>query len=310
MHKTRMASGQKDAKVILVRFLMGTLTILEGSGVWYGQRHGWRQDRVARSCRSLTLFLVAAAPALALAGTDPASAAAAGGGRVMREPAVQGLAAHACGAAEGARPAAAGRVMLASDPRDVPPPLPGTTAPPPPPPSEPAMFFIERDGQPEGPLSRKQLQDRIVGGQVTPTTQVWRRGMAAWQPAGQVEELRSAFYATPPPVPPERLLARYMVGVWEQAARQAGVVVVTAIRFEADGSYAGVQRTQSLSVNHPPLTLPVSGQWRVQRIDETRFSLTMTPRDGGFPQTITLARIDENSVRNEEAGTIARRIGR
>ncbi|MFI5843235.1 SPFH domain-containing protein [Catenuloplanes sp. NPDC051500] len=72
--------------------------------------------------------------------------------------------------------------------RPTPPPLPGTAA----------DWFVGVDGQQQGPFDVAGLT-----GKVTRETLVWRAGLAAWVPAGQVPELASLFAATPPPLPPQ-----------------------------------------------------------------------------------------------------------
>jgi hypothetical protein len=47
-----------------------------------------------------------------------------------------------------------------------------------------------------------ELFQRARDGRLLPTTLVWRAGMTGWLPAGEVEELRTAFPASPPPLPP------------------------------------------------------------------------------------------------------------
>lgn len=73
----------------------------------------------------------------------------------------------------------------------MPPPVPGVV-----------KFFIANNGQQQGPYEMPMLGQLIKGGQVNQQTLVWREGMAAWTPAGQVAELSSLFGSVPPPVPP------------------------------------------------------------------------------------------------------------
>ena len=74
----------------------------------------------------------------------------------------------------------------------MPPPVPGVV-----------KFFIANNGQQQGPYEMPMLGQMIKGGQVNQQTLVWREGMAAWSPAGQVPELATLFGAVPPPVPPQ-----------------------------------------------------------------------------------------------------------
>jgi membrane protease subunit (stomatin/prohibitin family) len=77
----------------------------------------------------------------------------------------------------------------------------GATAPPPVP--QPTMFFVAVNGQQAGPFPVDQLQAQVTGGQLTRDSLVWKNGMAAWTPAGDVPELQSLFAAVPPPLPPQ-----------------------------------------------------------------------------------------------------------
>src|SRR5581483_10988538 len=63
-------------------------------------------------------------------------------------------------------------------------------------------YYIANDGLQRGPLEKHQL---LAAG-LRADTLVWSEGMADWQPAHQVQELREvlggARAATPPPPPP------------------------------------------------------------------------------------------------------------
>jgi membrane protease subunit (stomatin/prohibitin family) len=77
-------------------------------------------------------------------------------------------------------------------------------APPPPTPPPIAVWFVYAGGQQHGPFAAQQLQQMAAQGQVNQQSQVWRQGMAAWVPAGQVPELSPLFQtaaAAPPPPP-------------------------------------------------------------------------------------------------------------
>jgi membrane protease subunit (stomatin/prohibitin family) len=68
-----------------------------------------------------------------------------------------------------------------------PPPLPGH-----------ASYFVALNGQQSGPFGMDALRQSGL----TPETLVWKQGMAAWTPAGQVDELAPLFAASgPPPLP-------------------------------------------------------------------------------------------------------------
>lgn len=71
----------------------------------------------------------------------------------------------------------------------------------PPPVPQAAAFHVAINGQQTGPFGMDQLQAQVSSGQITADTLVWKTGMAAWTPAGQVPELQSLFAAVPPPLP-------------------------------------------------------------------------------------------------------------
>ena len=72
-----------------------------------------------------------------------------------------------------------------------PPPIPGAI-----------MLFVAVNGQQTGPFDLQTLKQQVASGRLTKETLVWKQGMAAWTPAGQVPELATVFAAMPPPVPP------------------------------------------------------------------------------------------------------------
>lgn len=71
---------------------------------------------------------------------------------------------------------------------------------PPPPPT--IAYSVSVNGQTAGPFNLQQLQQMVQNGQLTPNTHVWKQGMAAWEIAGNVQELSNLFGAVPPPPPP------------------------------------------------------------------------------------------------------------
>jgi membrane protease subunit (stomatin/prohibitin family) len=71
------------------------------------------------------------------------------------------------------------------------------------PPALPSLaWYIAAAGKSQGPFTPEQLVRAISSGEVTPQTNVWTQGMAAWQPAGQIAQLAGHFGASPPPPPP------------------------------------------------------------------------------------------------------------
>lgn len=62
-------------------------------------------------------------------------------------------------------------------------------------------WFVAADGKSLGPFTLQQILGGLASGQYNEATLVWRDGLADWQPAGSVAELRSGQAApTPPPV--------------------------------------------------------------------------------------------------------------
>ncbi|HLP13163.1 MAG TPA: SPFH domain-containing protein [Flavobacteriales bacterium] len=74
----------------------------------------------------------------------------------------------------------------------MPPPIPGVV-----------KFFIAVNGQQQGPYEMGLMQQMVNAKQITPQTNVWREGMAAWAAAGTVPELMGLFNSVPPPLPPQ-----------------------------------------------------------------------------------------------------------
>lgn len=69
------------------------------------------------------------------------------------------------------------------------------------PPLPEVKFMLAVNGQQAGPFTIPQLQQLAAQGQFTPQSLVWKQGMAAWTPAGQVPELASVFAPAAPPIP-------------------------------------------------------------------------------------------------------------
>lgn len=67
-----------------------------------------------------------------------------------------------------------------------------------------AEWYAESQGNRVGPMPHQELVSKVASGQVNASTLVWREGMAAWTPAGEVAELGEAFKKVPPPLPPKK----------------------------------------------------------------------------------------------------------
>ena len=74
---------------------------------------------------------------------------------------------------------------------------PQTAPAAPPAPMPAAAWFITRDGQNFGPYP----QDQLLANGLTAQSNVWKQGMASWQPANTVPELQSLLSSVPPPPP-------------------------------------------------------------------------------------------------------------
>jgi len=80
------------------------------------------------------------------------------------------------------------------------PQAPGPAGPPPLPAQ--SQWFVGVDGRQQGPFDADDLAAQARAGSLTGSTLVWRNGMPAWSPAGEVAELASVLAAVPPPLPP------------------------------------------------------------------------------------------------------------
>ncbi len=82
----------------------------------------------------------------------------------------------------------------------------GAGAPPtgpaqPPPLDAPVAWFLGVGGKQLGPFDAAALAAEAAGGRLTPTTLVWRQGLAAWVAAKDVPELARLLSSGPPPLP-------------------------------------------------------------------------------------------------------------
>ncbi len=63
-------------------------------------------------------------------------------------------------------------------------------------------WYYAEGNQQRGPVTSAEFQQLVADGKITDATLVWREGMAAWQPYGQI---RAAVPATPPAQPPSHV---------------------------------------------------------------------------------------------------------
>jgi len=82
-------------------------------------------------------------------------------------------------------------------------PQPGAGPGMPPPLPQASSYFVGVNGQQQGPYDVQTLQQQVLAGRVSRDTLVWKQGMAAWTPAGQVQDLAALFSNMPPPLPPQ-----------------------------------------------------------------------------------------------------------
>lgn len=66
----------------------------------------------------------------------------------------------------------------------------------------PAIYYYSVNGTQYGPVNIHQLGGLAQNGQITIYTSIWREGLAAWTPAGQLPELRTIFASAPGSIPP------------------------------------------------------------------------------------------------------------
>lgn len=71
---------------------------------------------------------------------------------------------------------------------------------PPPLPTQ-AVIWVALDGQQSGPYDQAALANLKAQGKLTPSSLVWKEGMANWLEASALPDLKNLFGATPPPLP-------------------------------------------------------------------------------------------------------------
>ncbi len=67
-----------------------------------------------------------------------------------------------------------------------------------PPPLPNVQYYVSVNGQQSGPFNMQQLQEMARTNQLTKQTYVWKQGMANWEFAENVDELRGLFIPIPP----------------------------------------------------------------------------------------------------------------
>lgn len=74
--------------------------------------------------------------------------------------------------------------------QDTPPPLPGEV-----------VYYVAIDGQQAGPYNLVQLGDLVEKQRLSRESLVWKKGLSAWEPAGNQSDLQSLWSLMPPPLP-------------------------------------------------------------------------------------------------------------
>ena len=71
-----------------------------------------------------------------------------------------------------------------------------------PPPIPNVSYYVAVNGQATGPFEISVLKQMSIAGQFTISSLVWKAGMAQWEKAGEVAELKDLFTSSMPPIPP------------------------------------------------------------------------------------------------------------
>jgi Interferon-induced transmembrane protein/GYF domain 2 len=59
------------------------------------------------------------------------------------------------------------------------------------------QWYYSKNGTPFGPVEQEEICAKLATGEIAPTDQVWRDGMANWLPAAQVPELANRSLVSP-----------------------------------------------------------------------------------------------------------------
>jgi len=135
---------------------------------------------------------VAGAEALGKMGSNGAGDVNLGGGDGFNMAAM--MASMAVGGAVGQNIAGSMNNMMSGINQQV---QPGTT----PPPVPTVVYNVAVNGQATGPFDLNVLKQMAIAGQFTSEQLVWKVGMAEWQKAGSIDELKEVFENVMPPIP-------------------------------------------------------------------------------------------------------------
>jgi Interferon-induced transmembrane protein/GYF domain 2 len=59
------------------------------------------------------------------------------------------------------------------------------------------QWYYSKNGTQAGPVEQEEIFAKMASGEISPTDQVWRDGMASWLPANQVPELANRSLVAP-----------------------------------------------------------------------------------------------------------------
>ena len=124
---------------------------------------------------------VAGAEALGQMGANNAGGVDLGGGGMGFNPAAM-MASMAVGGVVGQNIASAMNGAISGS---------GTAATPPPIPT--IAYNVAKDGKPTGPFDMAKLTEMVASGELLPDSLVWKQGMATWEKANMVDDLKSLF---------------------------------------------------------------------------------------------------------------------
>jgi hypothetical protein len=134
--------------------------------------------------------------------------------------------------------------------QDNPPPAPPAEDQPPPPPpaaapiADDVRYFIATNGQTTGPFTLAEIKAKIADGSVKGLTMMWKKGMAAWEPAEALAEIKLALDETPKPAPFD--CVAFAVGSWQKTTLFNGSTVTLVTRFDPNGQFLSVQQMAGL----------------------------------------------------------------
>jgi membrane protease subunit (stomatin/prohibitin family) len=62
-------------------------------------------------------------------------------------------------------------------------------------------FYFAQNGKQQGPVSKQDMQKKILRKEILPTTLIWYTGLTEWHQAGEDKEFAEVFKHMPPPLP-------------------------------------------------------------------------------------------------------------